>query len=427
MKKKLLFIEPREYDRRELGRDVVKNRYEILSYSVQDTPYEPIMCEGIGKIGDQFDPSTVFEELVTLCEHEKIEGILFSIDYPGALFASALVEAKQFHGPSMAGMVLCQHKYESRKKQKELVPHATPQFMLVDGTEFDTAHVDFPFPLFVKPVKSSFSILAYSAADVTELQRLVSTFAMPKAFLDQFNWFTKDYEAVSLTSTHMLVEECAQGFQVTLEGYVFNGLFTCIGVVDSVFFPNSLSFKRFEYPSRLSPSIQLRMETIARDFVLGIGLNNTLFNIEFMYDFKTDRILIIEVHSRMSAQFADLYEKVDGTNSYDILLSLALGREPQLHRRNGLHNVAASFVLRTFEDKLVVATPSMIDQQSAYERFPDFRFYTEMQPGMRLSDVKQDGKSYRYGLIHLGGRDWRELGEKFEECKRLLPFAFGKA
>ena len=41
-----------------------------------------------------------------------------------------------------------------------------------------------------------------------------------------------------------------------------------------------------------------------------------MFNIEMMYDAATDRIGIIEINPRMASQFADLYEKVDGTNSY---------------------------------------------------------------------------------------------------------------
>ena len=57
----------------------------------------------------------------------------------------------------------------------------------------------------------------------------------------------------------------------------------------------------------------------------GLGFDNCMFNIEMMYDAREDRIAIIEINPRMASQFADLYEKVDGTNAYEVLLDLGMG------------------------------------------------------------------------------------------------------
>ena len=67
----------------------------------------------------------------------------------------------------------------------------------------------------------------------------------------------------------------------------------------------------------------------------GLGFDNGIFNIEMMYDAEADRISIIEINPRMASQFADLYEKVDGTNSFSVLLDIAQGRTPRFTRRQG--------------------------------------------------------------------------------------------
>ena len=48
-----------------------------------------------------------------------------------------------------------------------------------------------------------------------------------------------------------MAEELLSGEEVTLEGYVHGGRVTTIGVTDSVKYPGTFSFERFEYPSAL--------------------------------------------------------------------------------------------------------------------------------------------------------------------------------
>ena len=122
-------------------------------------------------------------------------------------------------------------------------------------------------------------------------------------------------------------------------------------------FPNTLSFQRFEYPSALASEVQDRMAAVARAVISGIGFDHGLFNVEMMYDAAKDSIRIIEINPRMASQFADLYEKVDGTNTYQVLVDLALGVAPTLKRRQGKYRFAASCVMRTFENAFVARVP----------------------------------------------------------------------
>ena len=109
---------------------------------------------------------------------------------------------------------------------------------------------------------------------------------------------------------------------------LYGGEVHILGVVNSIFFPDTLAFSRFDYPSALPEGVQERMADIAKRLMSGLGFDNGMFNVEMMYDAREDRIAIIEINPRMASQFADLYEKVDGTNAYEVLLDLGMRGSP---------------------------------------------------------------------------------------------------
>jgi hypothetical protein len=193
-----------------------------------------------------------------------------------------------------------------------------------------------------------------------------------------------------------------------------------LGVTDSIFFPGTLAFSRFEYPSALPDGVQERMAEMARRLMGGLGFDNGLFNIEMMYDAREDRIAIIEINPRMASQCADLYEKVDGTNAYEVLLDIGTGVRPSPKRREGRYPFAASCVLRTFEDYVVAALPSEDLLAELEFRYPDIRLEIHATAGRKLSDEFHDGTSFRYGIISLGGRDRADVLQSFEACSAGL-------
>jgi hypothetical protein len=218
----------------------------------------------------------------------------------------------------------------------------------------------------------------------------------------------------------LIAEGLLHGEQVTVEGCVHDGAASIFGVVDSIMFPGTLAFSRFDYPSHLPESVQQRMGEIAAKTMLGLGFDHGLFNIEMMYDPAADLISIIEINPRMASQFADLYEKVDGTNSFAVLLDIAQGNTPRFTRRQGECGFAASCVLRSFEDYRVVAVPNEEAVARLAQLFPGIRVELHATPGRKLSDEFQDGKSYRYGVLNLGGRDRADVLEQFAACRQRL-------
>src|SRR5262249_48962927 len=156
---------------------------------------------------------------------------------------------------------------------------------------------------------------------------------------------------------------------------------------------------RFEYPSQLPEDVQARMLNVADRVMRQMGFDDGQFNMEFMYDVDTDALRIIEINPRMSSQFADLFEKVDGTNSYSVMLDLALGRPPQVQSRNGRYAAAASCVLRTFQNQNVLKVPTQEVIDEVIERHPGARIEVLARAGRRLSQQMQDGCSFRYGIV----------------------------
>lgn len=155
-----------------------------------------------------------------------------------------------------------------------------------------------------------------------------------------------------------------------------------------------------------------------------IGFNHGLFNVEMFYDAQTNAIYIIEINPRMCPQFADLMEKVNGVNTYEIALAIASGTPPTIHRAAPKYRAATSFKLRIFEDHLVEAVPNAAELAAFSARFPDARLKVLCSEGRRLSDGLQDGKSYRYAVLNLGGESRADTHAQCKEALRQLPFAF---
>jgi ATP-grasp domain len=373
----------------------------------------------------EFDILPRIEAAISRYADEDLAGVTSAVGYPGMPVASIIAERLGLSGPKVERVLRCEHKYYSRVSQQSLLPSATPQFQIVppEGLAAEDAF-GLPFPLFLKPVKSCFSINAQCVASLPELRRIARTNRMPAGFLRPFNDLLKAHTDYEYDASCLLAESLLEGVQVSLEGYVFKGEVHLLGIIDALMFSGTISFARFVYPSRLPAEVQAHMRRIAGDFIGGIGYDNALFNMELMYNPATGDIHIIEVNPKIASQFPDLFEKVDGTSSYVPLLQIALGEKPDFPSGQGAFKLAASCVLRDFTDRRVLSVPT--DEQIAEltRRFPDARIEISVSAGQLLSDIMQDGKSFRYGLINIGANSEAELDAKFELCKNALPFEF---
>lgn len=359
---------------------------------------------------------------------ERVQGVVAFDDYPASLLAVAIAEELGLPGPSLASVVACSNKAWSRLLQKAAAPQAVPRFQLIDPRRaLRPGDLRLDFPFWLKPVKSSMSYLGFRIASFAEFERAV---ALSRAGLPAYTAAFQDFMdmtrarlpagAANVRADWLIAEELLAGRQCTLDGLMCGGKLTLIGVVDSIRLPNRVSFARFDYPSRLRRATQQKMVDVARRVLRRIGFDNGLFNIEFFVDERSGTPKIIEINPRFSPQFSDLFEKVDGTLTHQYVVEMAAGEMPAVTRGEGHHRVAASCVLRTERDQLVARAPTERDIARLQSTIPDSHVQVTTEAGHRLSASAQDSYSYRYGLIHLGARDRRDLQRKLAKAKRLL-------
>lgn len=369
-----------------------------------------------------FDVAPFLDTLKQDALIKSCNGVLSSMDYPGSLLASIIAHEHTLFGPHPYTVLLSQHKYYCRMVQKEYLEEATARFEIFHPA--NVATINFMFPTFVKPIKSSFSSNALPIFSLEDLNQKLPHLIMKDNFYKIFDVALKHYTHLEYDSSHFIAEELLEGIQCTLEGYVFNNEVGIIGITDSIMYEGTICFKRFEYPSKLPPEVQMSMHEYAKKLIAALTLNTTMFNIEFMYNQKEQYIKIIEINTRMVSQFADLYEKVDGLNGYEPALEIAAGQKPTMLKRAGEYSVAASCVLRLFKDQKVLHVPDEKDFERVKSICKAARIEVYATVGQNLSYHDQDGKSFRYCVINLGAHSWQELYEKEEFCKRHLNFKF---
>jgi hypothetical protein len=364
----------------------------------------------------------------TAAAHPGVRGVTSSSDYPGATLAGALATRLGLPGSLPETVIRCSHKYYSRLAQRRAVPEAVPPFALADPDHPDRTP-EIEFPCFVKPVKGAFSLLARRVDTPEELAAFLRRPAV-RDFLDGyvelFNRLVRGLTDLEHDGRWFLVEGLIGGRQATVEGFEQGGEVTILGIVDSSMAPGTTSFSRFDYPSELPEPVQARMADVTRRAIAGLGLTDSLFNVEMTWDPETDRVSIVEVNPRMCGQFADLYEKVDGVDGYEVALAVAAGERPELGRGRGRFAAAASFPLRVFEPVRALAAPGPAEIAAAEALYPGTLIWPECSEGDALADfeAREDGASSRYAVVNLGGAGRDDLTARREAVRERLGYRF---
>lgn len=409
---KVLVLCPTRRDIRELTSIAQSQDIELIFYG--DDASEHLA---------DFDVLSFIEDVKALSAHLDLSGIISTDDYPGSIIASVMARHLGLPGPDPEKLLSFQHKFHSREIQRGLVPHAVPEFGLVDPfcDPFPQAPLQYPF--FLKPVKSFLSLMANVISCENDYQRALKDARRNIPFLvAPFNDLLNFYAALKHNGDFLIAEDLMCGVQATVEGYMWGGEFTLIDITDSIMYTGTQSFQRFECPSSLPKLVQEEMESIARQCIEGAGFETGIFNIEMFYNAADNSIKIIEVNPRMCSQFADLMEKLHGVNTYEIQLDLALGRKPTFTRNAGRDKIAASFVSRVFQDALVTRIPISDEIAQITKAFPGIRVEVLAKKGHFLSDEPQDANSFRYLILNLGAESREVLEEKLLQAKKLTVF-----
>jgi biotin carboxylase len=373
-----------------------------------------------------FDMARFVDGLARRARARGWQAVSSSHEQFGALAAALLAERMGWPGTPVAAVLACQHKLHARQVLQRVAPEANVGFELLDAEYGAPIPSGIDYPRFVKPVKAAFSVLAREVHNHAELHRHTRFGAWElwviRRLVEPFERMAQERLGPGLPSAHrMLLEEPVRGEQYNLDGYAFNGAVHALGVVDAVMYPGTQAFMRFELPSQLGTDVQARALDVARRFLQAVGFTHGLFNMEFFFDPATDRLTVIEFNPRMASQFSDLYLRVHGLDLHALALALAHGQDPAtVPRVAPSAGVAASFVYRVFDAQQGATMPDAAQRQALAQAFPDALLFAYPKPrGSMERDFKWLG-SYRYGIVHLGGRDPADLRACCAEASALL-------
>ena len=424
--KNILLVSPTVWDQEELAEERLAGAYRMTV--LRDGNFHWPRTFGLGQALRRFDVFRAIDAALEQCRGMKIHGVVGTDEFLACAIAAVLARRMDLPGPAPAAMLRAMHKYYSRLAQREAVPEATAGFTLINPLDLSEEPRGVSFPMFVKPVRGTYSVLAQRMDSMEALRRFLSFSliqrAVGRSIMRPFNQLLARYTDAEYDANFFIGEQILEGSLVTVEGYVQTGDVSLLGVVDASMYPGTNSFARFDYPSRHPAGVLRRMGEIAARVVKGLSLDHCLFNVEMFWRHETDSIHVLEVNPRMAYQFADLYEKVDGINSYDVQLALATGDRPPAASGFGRFRAAASFVMRRFEDARILSLPGAPEIATVKARFPGVRVRLYGRRGARLSEQK-GCESYRYAIVNLGGADREELDNLFIEAGRHLTFNFG--
>jgi hypothetical protein len=326
---------------------------------------------------DHFDAAALLEEAAS----RPADGVVATRDR-SALLAALAARRLGLPGPSPEALLACQHKPTSRAIQQRVAPEATPAFAEVAG-----GRPAFPPPWFVKPVVGR---LSQDARRVDDPRALAGLAAMDE--------YRRGYASIAALAGFPasrvrghLAEELRSGVEVTLEGFSHRGAVTVVGITDSVKYPGTNSFERFEYPSGLAPARREELARLAEAVVRAHGLDGGFFNVEFLVP-EEGPAALIELNGRLASQFAPLVQAVHGRSTYEALFALACGDDPAW-APGPPRGAAVSYVLRHFEDAYVSAAPE-----------PEEGVEVLVRPGRNLSEHgANDVDSYRLAIVYAAG------------------------
>ncbi|MBN6039539.1 acetyl-CoA carboxylase biotin carboxylase subunit family protein [Amycolatopsis sp. 195334CR] len=375
------------------------------------------------------------EELLEKAQREldafdgEIGAIIGYWDFPVSTMVPLLCRRYGLPSAPLEAIVKCEHKYWSRLEQAKVIDEF-PEFDIVDLAGQPEKPEKIDYPLWLKPVKSFSSELAFKVTDdetfdeaVREIRDGISRVGKPFQFvMDQLRL---PPEIADIGGEACLAESALSGVQAAVEGYAYNGDVVVYGALDSINYEGTTSFLRHQYPSQLPDEAQTRMSEIAQRVIKQMGLDHGTFSVEFFVHPESNQVCLLEINPRHSQSHAELFEDVDGVPNHYRVVQLGLGRDPSTPARRGKWGISAKWYHRRFEDGVVERVPTAEEIAEIEQRIPGVQIELVVEEGQRLSDLPaQDSYSFELADVVIGAASEKEMAEKFDRVVEALDFRF---
>jgi hypothetical protein len=419
-RKRILILFPDEWDLAASQDARVRDRYEFCFEG-----FDLFRFPGNARLFT-FNVLSFARRIAKKYRHAGLAAVTTADEQFGPVAAALVSSRLGLPGTPIEAVLTAQHKYYAREAFGRIAPEANPAYGLIPFDFKRSEDVPLPYPCYVKPVKAAFSVLARRIDDFRGLQELADfgwfERAIIKRLVKPFGDAMRAHSSHAIDPYHLIAEEIMTGRQVTLNGFARQGEVRFLGTVDSLMYPGTDQFLRFQYPSMLPAPVLDRMERLARRLVTGIGFRHGMFNIEMIWDERTEAIRVVEINPRAAGQFYDLFERVDGYSLFEAVLALDSGDEPVVRNREGACRVAASFVLRDLKGMGLRRQPTAAGIRALREAHPAARimFYPK-----RGADLRREMKwlgSYRYGVCNVGGASFEDMFAQYRRLCSAIDF-----
>ncbi|MFO8029785.1 MAG: ATP-grasp domain-containing protein [Cyclonatronaceae bacterium] len=356
----------------------------------------------------------------------SIDAIISFID-PAMLLTYYLCEQYGLKAPSLESAIYSEHKYLSRKAQKKVLPDHVPPFREVDpfsAPKMDD--LDLQTPFWLKPVISYGGQLAFKIENRQDYDESL------EIIKNEIDYFSEPYDYLMSISDlpeemksdggkYCIAEDTISGSMYTIEGYVCDRKMEVYAFFESPLYKGTSSFMGYVTPSSLPDPVKERMIKMADKIMTEIAYDNAPFNIEFLYDEKSDHLWVLEVNTRISESHSYPFSKVYGHSNHQFLVQIATGATPAPLEARGPYNIAAKLYYRVFfDDGIVRHIPSPEAVETIEEEF-DARIKIQVEKDQKLSDLEgQDSYSYSLADVYLGAKNKKHLFERFDRIVERL-------
>lgn len=268
--------------------------------------------------------------------HDALEfdGVVSSCDYYLPTVAAAAAELG-LPGPSREAMAAACDKARTRRICRAAgVPG--PEFALgSDPADLVEAAERIGYPVVVKPVDLCGGMFVRRVHAADELRAAVAEIA----------GFPVNARGQS-RAAQVLVEECLNGPEFSVETVTFGGETTVIGITDKQVIGAPFFIEAGHmFPAALEPDLATRIGDVACAAIAALGLDNTVAHTEIKLTVSGPRL--VEVNPRPAGnRITELVRRVTGIDLAAVCADLALGREPELSTRpTGVGSAAIAFLV----------------------------------------------------------------------------------
>jgi hypothetical protein len=376
-----------------------------------------------------FDALAFVERLARRYAGAGIDAVVTSDEQFGPFIASLVAERLGLPHTPVESILTLQHKYYARQAFERIAPESNARTALIRrdfGRRGSPGDVPLPFPFYVKPAKAAFSVLARRVDCFEELFAHTRFGWFENAIIERlvrpFAQVMRAHSDLTEDPYSMVCEEILPGAQVTANGFARDGRVTMLGTVDSIMYPGTDQFQRFQYPSSHPRETLERVDELAARLIQGVGFTHGMFNVEMRIDPASGLPRVIEINPRAAGQFYDLFERVDGYSAFDAMIDLHAGREPVVRRREGRARCAASFVLRDLAGAGLGRWPRAAEILALQQRNPDAHVMIYAKRGADLAREMKWLGSYRYAVFNVGAPSTEALLARLRRFVAQIDF-----